>query len=630
MVRSRWRFGWRRGRASRIAALAVVLILASPTRGAGTPATYYWRGNLDTLRKEPARFVTPRPVRAGDRIMRVADSLYRVARARETRPVNPGRSLYAAAPAVDTGRDTVLVLFRDREATEFARQVSPLSADSTVVPSREIRMAQERWDKRVAKRLKFLEGRARKLAKGYNATVIRNFQLAAALVIELPRSMRDDLARRSDVMSIQSLLGAAPFPTGPCGSPDETPPVGARTMGLDRFRAAGFGNGRLALLDTGMRSSHALFAGKSLVEGWVDCEDSLHRCLPATAQVDVDGSGHGTATAAILVGRNAAYPLDEGVTGARLTSYKVYRRMGSRYGLFRAGAGWAFEDAILRGFDVIVTEIADTGDARNLMTRLACEAFDRGAIVVAAGGNDSLLPLPSPASAPRILAVGAHCVHDRLPIMAHSRGRTRDGRVKPEIGAPTSVYTAGNESNEHVKRPYGGTSGATPFAAAAALYLKNWMGANGARQVWPGEVYAMMLACGEEPRVHDRKGTGFVRLPAGGTAWWGRTTVGARQAIEIPLPLTRETNGIEAAIWWPEYGRNGLPPERRERAVIALQIASPAGLLDISADPLSCFQRASLASYSTATGRWTVTIAGESLPRGAREVYWAAWAKPAP
>ncbi|MBI3538682.1 MAG: S8 family serine peptidase, partial [Candidatus Eisenbacteria bacterium] len=234
------------------------------------------------------------------------------------------------------------------------------------------------------------------------------------------------------------------------------------------------------------------------------------------------------------------------------------------------------------------------------------------------------------AIATRALGVGAYCVHDRGAIMAHSRGRTGDGRVKPDLGAPTSVYTAGNRSDQQVEQPFGGTSGATPFAAAAALYLKNWMSAGGQMSVFPGEVYAMMLACGDEPRVDERKGTGLVVLPSGGTAWWGRAIVGARQAVTIPLEPPRASAGFEVALWWPEYGRNGAPPAPRERATLALQVASPSGRVATSADPGSVFQRVSLADPPKSNGRWTVTIAGESLPRGAREVYWAAWARPSP
>jgi hypothetical protein len=51
------------------------------------------------------------------------------------------------------------------------------------------------------------------------------------------------------------------------------------------------------------------------------------------------------------------------------------------------------------------------------------------------------------------------------------------------------------------------------------------------------------------------------------------------------------------------------------------------------------FQRVSLPAGSgaiagqggaTASGPWMITIAGEHMPRGAREVYWAAWARPGP
>jgi hypothetical protein len=192
------------------------------------------------------------------------------------------------------------------------------------------------------------------------------------------------------------------------------------------------------------------------------------------------------------------------------------------------------------------------------------------------------------------------------------------------------VYTAGSDPNQISSRPFGGTSGATPFAAAAALYLKNWMSAGGRGTVSPGAVYAMLLACGAGSSVDSRTGAGLVMLPSGGTAWWGKAIIGSRQAIEIPLTSSHGSAGVEAALWWPEYGRNGAPPERRERANLALQVLSRDGRLITSADPGSVFQRVSLPSEdASSTGPWKLIIAGTSLPRGAREVYWAAWAKPA-
>ena len=596
---------------------------AASVCSARRPVTHYWRASFEQLSGGAEQFNCPRATHPLERALRTADSLWLIALSSAPQRDSRGRFQWQYDRG-DTTRDTVMVLFRDRAATEFARQVSPLLDTS----SAESRKAQRDWAARMRNRVHFLDGRERKLEHTYHANVFEKFQYAAAVVIDIPHNMLARLFRRTDVANIQTLKGSDASSFGPCSAPGETAPAASAVMGIERFRGGGLGVGRIALLDTGVRSSHQVFTGSGQIDGWLDCTGTLQGCVESSSQEDVDFKGHGTSTAAILVGGQMGSERT-GITDARLTSYKIYGSSGSSYGLIRDGAARAMEDAIRRGFDVIVAEVADIGDAKNVMGRLASEAFDLGAIVVAATGNDSLRPLPSPAISSRAIGVGGYCVHNGQYVMSYTHGRTADGRVKPDIGAPTGVLTVGNSSGGQTQSvAFNGTSGATPFAAAAALSLKNWMSRAGSSPVNPGMVYAMLVACGTEARVDNRSGAGLVVLPPEGTAWWGKAVIGSRETIEIPLDPGYGADRIEAALWWPEYGRNGALPERLERAAIALQLTSPDGRAVLSADPGSVFQRASVQGDPNLSGSWRLTIQGIALRRGAREVYWAAWAKP--
>ena len=54
------------------------------------------------------------------------------------------------------------------------------------------------------------------------------------------------------------------------------------------------------------------------------------------------------------------------------------------------------------------------------------------------------------------------------------RGPATDGRYKPDIQAPTWSETASN-TGDAALRVFSGTSGATPYASAAAMLARNWL-----------------------------------------------------------------------------------------------------------------------------------------------------------
>ena len=73
---------------------------------------------------------------------------------------------------------------------------------------------------------------------------------------------------------------------------------------------------------------------------------------------------------------------------------------------------------------------------------------ETGAAVIAANGNfgPGAGTVRSPAIAHRVIGVGAVDVNTRLTMDYQSRGPTPDGRIKPDIQAPTNTETASRAS----------------------------------------------------------------------------------------------------------------------------------------------------------------------------------------
>src|SRR5262249_46287124 len=132
---------------------------------------------------------------------------------------------------------------------------------------------------------------------------------------------------------------------------------------------------------------------------------------------------------------------------------------------------------------------------------LADSVFDTGAVVLAAVGN---VPgngnVGAPANARKVLGIGAVDVKTFQPYADQSKGPTGDGRIKPDVVAPTNVETASNFQGPAGTGldTYGGTSAATSMAGGAAAALRTFL-RGGSADVDPGHVYAGMILSGSSP-----------------------------------------------------------------------------------------------------------------------------------
>jgi hypothetical protein len=312
------------------------------------------------------------------------------------------------------------------------------------------------------------------------------------------------------------------------------------------------------------------------------------------------------------------------------------------------------------GDGVIVAEIQEQSSSSGAMSQETDHAYDTGHIVIAANGDyDEASPPPpgtlweppghiaSPANARKAIGVGAYCAlrcsdqstdadGDLATDGSQSIGPTGDGRFKPDLQAPTSTEASDNSGDqgygEHVS-----TSGATPYAAAAAQLLWNSMSARSTEPVDPGQVHAaLILATHRKATPPDNvRGAGLLRLPSG-DFWFGSSNLATQTVWRVPIDLKDTAAAhLEAAIWWPEEfvpdGVGGAVPTHSE---VHLRLISPAGnTLANAATPQGVFQRASHRVTSAQRAQWTIevenaTAAEPPVPGPPHEqiVYLAIWA----
>jgi subtilisin family serine protease len=298
-----------------------------------------------------------------------------------------------------------------------------------------------------------------------------------------------------------------------------------------------------------------------------------------------------------------------------LDSFKVYTAAG----LDTAAAVRGFQTAVAVADRVIVAEMQDWGgNETSAVCTAADNAFDAGAVIIAANGNNgaNASTVNAPALAHKVIGVGAFNVETQTQYGSQSRGPAPDNRFKPDIQAPNDAETADGASNTALGN-FGGTSGATPFAAGAAALLRNWL-RGVSFSIDPGQVYAQLILSGQQSYpFNNTSGAGKLRLPTDGWAWWGKVSISNGLTCDIPINInSANANTLDGALWWPETAA-------QTHNDIDLYLVDPAGAVRASSLSIpSVFERARV-SGNVANGTWKVRIRGYSV-NGVQTVYWAA------
>jgi hypothetical protein len=381
------------------------------------------------------------------------------------------------------------------------------------------------------------------------------------------------------------------------------------------------GGGFVGLLDTGVRTSHTTFAasGGDRIDFLRDCVNGGTTCNDTSApgfNTDDNCWNHGTATASIFTG-NANQGIDfQGATAITLDSWKIYTCAG----LNSAATVRAFQAGILAFDRVFIGELQASESESGAIATAADNAFDAGAVVISANGNfgPGASTVRSPAIAHKVIGVGGFGVETLTTLGSQGRGPATDGRFKPDIQTPSLTETASTASST-AQQVFTGTSGATPYAAAAGALTRNFLRGTSS-VIEPGHVYARMILSGQHVWPYDNEeGAGDLKMPTCGIHFFGKTTInGTGSTVDIPLGVAApRTNGFEAAIWWPE--RVGESHDD-----IDLHLIDPSGVqrgLGFSA--MSVFERAR-ATGPLSTGTWKLRVKGFSVASGPQEVFWSA------
>lgn len=457
--------------------------------------------------------------------------------------------------------------------------------------------------------------RMKEMGPRFELEFVRGFWLTDAMVVRMPLGQVRNLAEQADVLYIAPEEGGEPPPIGDGNALNDVID-GREEIGSDAYFNLGLTGGFIGLLDTGMRFTHVQFNNPSHIGYRRDCVNASDFCTTGTGlNPDDDVWNHGTSSGAILTA-NANQGNDyRGVTAITVDSFKVY----SSAGLNATAAVAAFQAAVAVGDRVIVAEIQSRTSDTGPISAAADDAFDAGAAVIAANGNTpTVTTVAAPANAHKAIGVGAVDVVSLTTIAQQAPGPAPDGRIKPDVQAPTNTETASNQSDTALQ-VFTGTSGATPYAAGVAALFRNWL-INQGSSGHPGEVYVHLILSGQitwPTYTSNNTGVGLLIMPSNGTLHRGSVTVTTGQVINIPITVSAGTTRLDGALWWPETAT-------QTHNDIDLRLIDPSGVeRAVSRSGPSVFERAQYTG--TLSGTWTLRISGFAVPTSPQTVYYAAF-----
>ena len=445
--------------------------------------------------------------------------------------------------------------------------------------------------------------------------VIEHFWITNSFVIELSQTEITRLSRNRSVAFLQPVFGGEDPPQD--GNPDNDAIVARSHINSDPYFNLGLTNPWIGLLDTGVRTTHTMFNDPNRIAFCRDCVNGGPNCNqtnnPGYDCSDVWPPSHGTRSMGILSGNANRGNRFRGVTAIRVDSWRIY----TANGLNTTATVRAIERAVAVFDKVLVGELQANEPETGTIATAADAAYDAGAIFVSANGNfgPEAATVRSPAIAHKVLGVGAFFTDDEEQYVSQGRGPATDGRFKPDIQTPTRSETA-HGSGDNALAVYGGTSGATPYASAAAMLGRNWLRQFGSYD--NGQTYALMILWGQNPWPYNNtEGAGRLRMGTGGTAHWGKVVITDGATINIPINVGTGRRGFGGALWWPETAA-------QEHNVIDLFLFDPGGTERARGYSWnSVFERAQVGG-NLAPGTWTLRIQGFRVRTASQVVYWAA------
>lgn len=334
--------------------------------------------------------------------------------------------------------------------------------------------------------------------------------LTNSVAVSADASTVQELAGRADVKSVQ-VLDRIPCPkqmeAGLSPGDDADFTWGLRRMHVPEIRALWglTGKGvRVGHLDTGVAAEHPDLRGKVLL--WKDF-------TAAKSPRPYDPEGHGTHTAATIVGGNASGRHIGMAPDARLISARIFSADGADPEEILAAMQWVVDPDGNPATDDGAHLVSNSWGSDDIENRVFWEAVQRwvelGVFPCFAAGNNGPATVGVPGGYPHAFAVGA-ATPGSTPWDGSSRGPTRwDGQefVKPDIVAPgTEVLSAHSKGNLY--QSLQGTSMACPHVSGLiALMLE------AKRDLKVDEIRTILETTAEdllEPGKDNRTGYGMV------------------------------------------------------------------------------------------------------------------------
>lgn len=536
------------------------------------------------------------------------------------------------------GTEKIVINFRDDFRIPKFPEPAALERKSSAANKKALARAEQLVSEISRRRADSYKKLSEELRGSYKAEVLETFWLVKAVTVKMPLEMVRRLADRPDVMYLEPDQTEDKPPQNSNNADDVDD--GRARIESDPYFNLGLTGGWIGLVDSGIRGTHQQFNSPSHIDFRRDCVNGGSDCnTGGSVNPNDDCWNHGTSSAAIISANARQGAAFRGVTGITLDSWKVYPTTFDANGNCTGGLNTtasvrAFERAVAVLDRVIVGEMQGSGDYLSTISIAADNAFDAGAVVIAANGNNGPgeKTVNAPGSAHRVIAIGAFDVQTQTQYAGQSRGPTPDNRFKPDVQAPNNTETASTgcpfgvqcAMSDTAFRVFGGTSGSTPYGAGAAALLRNWLRGT-SFSIDPGQVYAQMILSGQQPYPFNNiTGAGPLRLPTDGHAWWGKVAIGNGQTVDIAISVAGSPNRFDAALWWPETAFQFSFITLEFHNDVDLSILDPGGATRASSISIpSVFERARV-SGSIASGTWKIRIRGFNVPLAPQTVYWAA------
>lgn len=306
-------------------------------------------------------------------------------------------------------------------------------------------------------------------------------------------------------------------------------------LGAPTFWTNGFtGQGRaVAVLDTGVRTNHPAFAGKTIISQVFLTIGRFDSCFGDDSNSVEDQQGHGTHIAGIVMSQGmTGWPNYQGVAKGIDTLYNVKIAFRERSGGSCDGpsSAIAIPSDAYAGLDWVVTNtpvkivnysLGGSADADDSLSARTWDSyvdnFGLTASVAAGNSGSGAAAMESPGIGYNVISA-ANWVTRGIIRESSSRGPTVGGRYKPDIATPgTSIVSTNynwDAGSAFVSKT--GTSMAAPHVAGSAALLQS-AGVPGGLAT-----KAVLLNTTDNPGWAADRGWGYANL---GRAWGQRAFV---------------------------------------------------------------------------------------------------------